>query len=253
MAIFLYDKRQELSAEARARLQTISEASELGAGFQIAMRDLEIRGAGDVLGARQSGHIAAVGFDLYCRLLAHAIEEQRDRIARGEESGRGQAPERQPDGDLLNRPTIELPIPAQIPEGYVDDSALRLRLYRRLADVTTTERVEEMAKEFEDRFGSPPEPMRNLFFLLRLKLAAHAAQAAAVAMDEDRVVVRFKRRDDERSALLSRRFGAQVRVAPDRMWLAGPETDRHWRIHLLEVLQAIIKETDRRAPALSAS
>lgn len=247
---FMYDKRQELSEEARARLQTIAESSELGAGFQIAMRDMEIRGAGDVLGARQSGHIAAVGFDLYCRLLAHAIEEQRDKVARSEPGTESE--ERRPDGDLLEMPTIELPIQAQIPEEYVTDSALRLRLYRRMADVTTPERVEEIAKEFQDRFGHPPEPVKNLFFLLRLKLAAHSAQAAVVAMDQDRLIVRFKRPDNARAALLAREFGTQVRAAPDRIWMAGPETDRHWRAHLMQVLQAIAKAIEMaRVPEIA--
>lgn len=240
-AYFMYDKRQELSPDARARLQTIAESSELGAGFQIAMRDMEIRGAGDVLGARQSGHIAAVGFDLYCRLLAHAIEEQREHIARGDgKNGKAQA--RQPDGDLLDMPTIELPVPAQIPEGYVDDPALRLRLYRRLADVTTPDQAEEIAKEFEDRFGDLPVEMKNLFFLLRLKLAARAARVAAISMDDDRVLVRFKERDEHRGDMLARRFGSAVRATPDRMWLAGPETDRRWRMHLLQTLESITPE-----------
>jgi hypothetical protein len=84
--------------------------------------------------------------------------------------------------------------------------------------------------------------VRNLFYLLRLKLAALAAEVAAIAMEADRVVVRFKRPDDERTARLSRRFPTQLRAAPDRMWLTGPESDRHWRIHLLQVLQAIVGE-----------
>lgn len=242
---FMYDKRQELSAEARARLQTIAESSDLGAGFQIAMRDLEIRGAGDVLGARQSGQIAAVGFDLYCRLLAHAIEEQRDRLARGEGGSSNRTPEQTGRGDLLNMPTIELPVQAQIPEEYINDPALRLRLYRRLAEVSSAERVEEIAREFHDRFGTPPEPVKNLFYLLRVKLAAHAAHAAAVAMEEDRVIVRFKARDAARTEFLTRRFGVKVRAAPDRVWLAGPDTDTHWRGHLLNVLQAIVEEPVR--------
>jgi transcription-repair coupling factor (superfamily II helicase) len=235
-AYFLYDKRQELAPEARARLQTIAEASELGVGFQIAMRDLEIRGAGDILGARQSGHIAAVGFDLYCRLLAHAIDEQRGKLEKREQ------PLGAADGDLLATPLIELPIPAQIPEDYIADASLRLRLYRRLADVTTKPQVDEIAQEFEDRFGPPPEPVKNLFYLLRLKLAARAARVAAIMMEEDRVLVRFREEDTARTARLTTRYAPLVRVARERMWLPGPEADPHWRTRLVGILEAEAKD-----------
>jgi transcription-repair coupling factor (superfamily II helicase) len=234
-AYFLYDKNQMLSAEAHARLQSIAAASELGAGFQIAMRDLEIRGAGELLGARQSGHIAAVGFDLYCRLLAHAIEEQRAM------TGERSAPL------SLAMPTIDLPIPAQIPEDYVPDSGLRLRLYRRLADITAPTQVEEILREFGDRFGPPPEPVKNLIYLLRVKIAAAQVQVATIALEDTRLLVRFAKEDDARAQTLQQRFGDRVRAGRDRLWLPGPATDRQWREHLLQVLRALGKDN---APTL---
>jgi transcription-repair coupling factor (superfamily II helicase) len=234
-AYFLYDKRQQLSTEARERLRTIAEAAELGAGFQIAMRDLEIRGAGEILGARQSGHIAAVGFDLYARLLASAIEEQRAKLQLADGDGHPAAPTA---NALLNMPAIDLPIDAQIPEDYIPDPSLRLRLYRRLADLSTAEQVDEITQEFQDRFGPPPELVQNLIYLLRLKLAARDAQIAAISMEEDRVLVRFHQPDVERTTRLGQRFGGRARVARDRAWLAGPEIDPRWREHLLTFVQA---------------
>ncbi len=227
-AYFLYAKNQPLSEEARARLQTIAEASELGAGFQIAMRDLEIRGAGELLGARQHGHIAAVGFDLYSRLLASAIEEARAKL-----QGQGRDKPRPYD----TAPLIDLPLPAHIPDDYVPDSALRLRLYRRLADITTDAQVDEIVQELEDRFGAPPEQVENLFYLLRLKVVAMQAHLAAIAIEDGRIVIKFGREDSALGSRLSARYNGRIRVARDRAWLSGPEGDFKWREHLMEVIK----------------
>ncbi len=227
-AYFLYDKNQQLSEEARARLQTIAEASELGAGFQIAMRDLEIRGAGEILGARQSGQIAAVGFDLYCRLLAGAIEDAKAK-----------AGSEKPKANLGFAPTIDLPLQAHIPEDYVRDAALRLRLYRRLADISTDAQVDGIAQEFADRFGAPPEQVDNLLYLLRLKVAAIAARLDSIAMEDGRIVVKFGREDRELQSRLGARFNGRVKVARDRAWLPGPDSDFKWQEHLMEAVKAL--------------
>ncbi len=228
-AYFLYAKNQPLGEEARERLQTIAEASELGAGFQIAMRDLEIRGAGEILGAQQHGHIAAVGFDLYCRLLASAIEN-----ARAKSQGQGEDKPRPYDP----APLIDLPLQAHLPEDYVPDSALRLRLYRRLAEITADAQIEQVAQELEDRFGAPPEEVENLFYLLRLKVAAMQAHLAAIAIEDGRIVIKFGREDSTFGSRLSARFNGRVRVARDRAWLPGPEGDFKWREHLMDVVKS---------------
>ncbi len=229
-AYFLYEKNHPLSAEAHARLQSLAEASELGAGFQVAMRDMEIRGAGEILGARQHGHMAAVGFDLYCRLLANAIEGARAKTKR--EAGE---PVR---AQMLAAPLIDLPLRAHIPEDYVPESALRLRLYRRLADVATNAQVDEIAKELEDRFGGPPEEVRNLLYLLRLKVAAMQARLASIGIEDGRIVIKFGRTDESLSSRLAARFNGRVRAARDRAWLAGPEGDLSWQQHLMDVVSA---------------
>jgi transcription-repair coupling factor (superfamily II helicase) len=216
-AYFLYEKNQRLSEEARARLQTIAEASELGAGFQIAMRDLEIRGAGEILGARQSGHIAAVGFDLYCRLLASAIDEARAKEGRSvENSGSGAegAGRTRYIGYAL---TIDLPLQAHIPEDYIRDAALRLRLYRRLAVISTDSQVDEMEREFVDRFGPLPNEFENLVYLLRLKVALITARLESVAIEDGRILVKFGREDRDLQSRLSARYGDRVKAVRDAL------------------------------------
>lgn len=241
-AYFLYDKRSNLSDEARSRLQTIAEASELGAGFQVAMRDLEIRGAGEILGARQSGHISAVGLDLYARLLAGAIQEARAEAERanGGSVGRGNGKNGvNPAQRMLNAPSIDLPLVSQIPETYVTDTALRLRLYRRLADVNDDAHVANVAREFQERFGALPREVENLLYLLRVKLAATRVNAASVMLDDGRILVRFRQEDNARMERINKKYGQRVRASRDRMWLAGPETDAQWREQLLEVLNSV--------------
>jgi transcription-repair coupling factor (superfamily II helicase) len=229
-AYFLHEKNHPLSAEAHDRLQAIAEASELGAGFQIAMRDLEIRGAGEILGAQQSGHIAAVGFDLYCRLLASVVENKKATVTSP------QSPVR-----LGFAPIIDLPLPAQIPEEYVPDSGLRLRLYRRLADITTDAQVDEIARELTDRFGKPPEQIENLLYLLRIKVAALHAHIASITTEEGRIVIRLGREDAALAPRLQAKFKDRVRVSRDRAWLAF-DGDPHWRAHL----SAVVKVMERK-------
>ncbi|HEX7593773.1 MAG TPA: TRCF domain-containing protein, partial [Anaerolineae bacterium] len=235
-AYFLYEKNHPLSVEAHDRLQSIAEASELGAGFQIAMRDLEIRGAGEILGAQQHGHISAVGFDLYCRLLASAIDAARAAKRKRNEG----APAEKKSATLLGlAPTIDLPLQAHIPEDYVPESALRLKLYRRLADITTYTQVDEIEHELQDRFGAPPEQVANLMYLLRLRVAAIQAQLAAIAIEDGRIVLKFGNPDGALAARLSARFKDRVRIARDRAWLNGPGSDINWREHLMDVVKAV--------------
>ncbi len=237
-AYFLHDRRANLSDDARSRLQSIAEATELGAGFQLAMRDLEIRGAGEILGARQSGHIAAVGLDLYARLLAGAIQDARAKLET--EHGNGARPRAQavnPAQRILRAPSIDLPIVSQIPEAYVADAALRLRLYRRLADVNDEKQIQDLEREFRERFGEPPEQTRNLFYVLRLKLAATRAQAATLTVENGRLMTRFYNEDAARAERLNKQWGRRVRATRERLWLAGPDENPQWREQLLQVLE----------------
>ena len=159
-AYLFYPDAAELPAEARARLATLADHTELGSGFSIAMRDLEIRGAGELLGAEQSGHVAALGFELYVELLNEAVAELQ--------GSRRVAP----------RPVrVDARIDAYVPAGYIDSEALKIDLHRRLALAETEDELRELEAAVEDRYGPLPEPVWNLFAIQEAKLKL--AQAGA--------------------------------------------------------------------------
>jgi len=178
-AYLLYRRRERMSEEARKRLQAIFNASELGAGFQIALADLEIRGAGNILGGEQSGHMASVGFDLYSRLLAEAVEERKaqreDRPARVEKP----------------QAVIDLPVEAHLPDHYVPEEAQKLELYRRLARARSAGDLAAFRQELIDRFGPMPPPVVRLVEVAELRLTAEAAGVASMSREEGQLVVRF--------------------------------------------------------------
>jgi transcription-repair coupling factor (superfamily II helicase) len=181
-AYLLYDRKPRLTETAQRRLQTIFEATELGAGFQIALRDLEIRGAGNLLGAEQSGHMAAVGFDLYCQMLAEAVEGLRA-------VKEGQPPPPPRAGPEV---TIDLPLSAHLPDSYVPDLNLRLALYQRMAQMESVAQVEELARELRDRFQAPPPLARNLLYIVRLRVLAMQAGVESIVSEDAQIVVRLK-------------------------------------------------------------
>jgi len=151
-AYLLHPPDRALTEEAYERLKTIGELTELGSGFKIAMRDLEIRGAGNLLGGEQSGHIAAVGFDLYCQMVTEAVGELT--------------------GDVPVEPvevTLDLPVDAHLPRDYVARDDVRMEAYRRLAAVTEPADVDDVREEWEDRYGPPPPPAEALLAAARLR------------------------------------------------------------------------------------
>ncbi len=178
-AYLLYRRRERMSEDARKRLQAIFNASELGAGFQIALSDLEIRGAGNILGGEQSGHMAAVGFDLYSRMLAEAVEE-------GKATREGRVA-------IIETPSavVDLPLEAHLPDDYVPDEAQKLELYRRLARARTTGDIAAFRQEVTDRFGPMPPPVLRLTEVAELRLAAEAAGVSSISREDGQLVVRF--------------------------------------------------------------
>jgi transcription-repair coupling factor (superfamily II helicase) len=155
-AYMLYPQHMSISEDAQKRLEVIKEFSHLGAGFQLAMKDLEIRGAGNILGAEQSGCIAAVGFDLYCQILKEAVEEKR-----------GIKRERK-----IDPPVVDLPLNAYIPEDYITNAQVKLEMYRKIADIDKIGKIDELKEEFRDRFGKIPLPLEHLFEAVKIKLLA---------------------------------------------------------------------------------
>ena len=181
-AYLLYDRRAHLTETAKQRLQTIFEATELGAGFQIALRDLEIRGAGNLLGSEQSGFMATVGFDLYVKLLSGAVERLRSIL-------RGEIPK--PDDDAPDV-SLDLPISAHLPPSYVPDINQRLALYQRFSGAEDEEEIGAIAQEMVDRFGDPPELARNLLYVVSLRALARSSGVANVVREGDQLILRMR-------------------------------------------------------------
>uniref|UniRef100_UPI002028C744 transcription-repair coupling factor n=1 Tax=Actinotalea sp. C106 TaxID=2908644 RepID=UPI002028C744 len=157
-AYFMYPPERPLTETAHDRLATMAANTDLGAGMQIALKDLEIRGAGNLLGGEQSGHIQGVGFDLYVRMVGEAVAAYR-----------GEAEERPADV------TLELPVDAHVPHDYIAHERLRLEAYRKVADATTPEKIEAVRAELTDRYGTPPEPVENLFAVAAFRNRARGA------------------------------------------------------------------------------
>ncbi len=180
-AYFLYDKGKRITEEARQRLNVIYEATELGAGASIAMKDLEIRGAGNLLGMKQSGHINAVGFSLYTRLLSEAVADIRYR----------QKGEQAPRVKHMPQSTVDLPFTALMPEWYVSDVAVRLNLYHRIADIKNEDELKNLSQEFNDRFGALPQEVKNLLFVVYIRLKAGMAGVKSIVTEDGNIVIRL--------------------------------------------------------------
>jgi transcription-repair coupling factor (superfamily II helicase) len=168
-AYFLYDADKPLSETAQDRLETIAANNELGAGMQVALKDLEIRGAGNLLGGEQSGHIAGVGFDLYLRMIGEAVSSFRGDVAEGQTELR-----------------LELPVDAHVPEEYVESERLRLEAYQKLSTASsptsTDDQIDAVLDELTDRYGEPPAPVLALIEVSRLRRAAQKAGLSEVVV-----------------------------------------------------------------------
>ncbi|HEY3687245.1 MAG TPA: transcription-repair coupling factor [Streptosporangiaceae bacterium] len=169
-AYFLYPPEKPLTETSHERLATIAQHTEMGAGMYVAMKDLEIRGAGNILGAEQSGHIAGVGFDLYVRMVGEAVREMK-----------GDGPAEQPDVK------VELPVDAHIPHDYVPGERLRLEAYRRIASVADDDDIAAVAEELADRYGPLPEPVTNLLAVARFRVRARRAGLTDVTLQGQHV------------------------------------------------------------------
>src|SRR5262249_35708055 len=165
-AYLLLDSERGVTPVAARRLKAIEEFTDLGAGFKIALRDLEIRGAGNILGTQQSGHIAAVGYEMYCQLLENAVRQLKNQALR-----------------TPLEVTIDLPWPAYLPRDYVEGQRQRIEVYRRLARVRGLERLEDFRQELRDRFGPVPEAAEWLLRLAKVRLLAARWQIASMRLD----------------------------------------------------------------------
>jgi len=228
-AYLLHRPRKAMSGEAQERLETIQGATELGAGLRVAMRDLEIRGAGNILGAEQSGHIATVGYELYMRLLSQAVEEVRSGSPSLEE------------GPV----SLDLPMTALIPEDYVADTELRLNLYRQIAAVETIEEVHQLEEELRDRFGDFPVEVEHLFALIMLRIRSAALGIDSVVEREREIVVRPVATRDVDRQRLERSLGGAIRFTPISLRIKLLDLTIPWQ-HALDILLDAVEESSAR-------
>jgi len=185
-AYLLIPPDRDLTDLARRRLAALKEFSDLGAGFKIAALDLELRGAGNLLGGEQSGHIEAVGFELYTTMLERTVRELKGELE-------PDTPETQ----------LNLGLNIRIPADYIAEENQRLRMYKRVAGVETEAQLNDVAAELGDRYGTPPPPVRNLLEYAELKLLSHRIGVAQIERRRDAVSIRFTEKatiDPERLA-----------------------------------------------------
>ena len=178
-AFLMYQKDKMLKETAEKRLSAIREYTDLGSGFKIAMRDLEIRGAGNLLGRAQSGHMQSVGYDLYCKLLSQAVKKTR-----GEEV--------EPDFETM----VDISCDAFIPPDYIAGEGTKLEIYKRIAAIETEEEKLDMTDELIDRFGAPPAPVENLMKVALLKTMAHQCFFTEIRYSKDEIMLAFYDRAD---------------------------------------------------------
>ena len=229
-AYFLVPPHRSLTETAEKRLKTMLAATELGAGFRIAMKDLEIRGAGNILGSAQSGHIHAVGFDLYTRLLSGAVEDLRAQRAMGRsdgsENGSTQGTRISYERDNGSGPPstsevgIELGIPAHIPAEYVADLPTRLGLYRRIAGLERVGDMDSIADELRDRFGAPPWQVENLVYLSKLRVMCVDAGILSIRSEDKVIVMQLGSEVGGARKPLERVLGPRVRVGNTQLRIA---------------------------------
>lgn len=174
----LLDPNRKLTDIAAKRLKAIEEFRELGAGFKIALRDLEIRGAGNILGAEQSGHIASVGYELYCQLLEEAVRRAKKQPVR-----------------QMIEVTVELPWPAFLPASYVEGQKAKIEVYRRLGRVRSLDRLADFQDELADRYGPLPEPVSNLIKMHELRILAAKWSIAHIRLEGKDLVLEYRQRN----------------------------------------------------------
>ena len=217
-----YPPFKQLTEAAEKRLDALRDFTDLGAGFQLALRDLEIRGAGNLLGAEQHGFIAAVGFDLYCQMIDEAVRELRGQ------------PHEEP---LL--PSVNLPVSAFLPADYVPTDGMRLAFYRRIAACRTPDAVDAVQRELEDRFGDPPAPVWNLLALMRLRMRCVPAGVGRIEADRQGITFWMARRLSQHERVALHRRFRRATFLPDRIVLYY-EGENHLRAaeNFVEALQA---------------
>ncbi|MDH6576982.1 transcription-repair coupling factor [Kitasatospora sp. MAP5-34] len=216
-AYMLYPPEKPLTETAHERLATIAQHTEMGAGMYVAMKDLEIRGAGNLLGGEQSGHIAGVGFDLYMRMVGEAVAEFRDSLASG-----GREPEEEP-----LEVKIELPVDAHVPHDYAPGERLRLQAYRSIAAVNSEEDIVHVREELKDRYGKLPDPVENLLMVAALRLYARRCGISDITLAGANIRFGPVELRESQELRLNRLYPrSQVKAAAHQLLVPRPSTGR---------------------------
>jgi transcription-repair coupling factor (superfamily II helicase) len=237
-AYLLVPRGRRITATAEQRIEAILEASELGSGFRIAMRDMEIRGAGNLLGAAQSGQIHSVGLTLYSQLLQEAVNElMHDAGSPGPASGPA-------DADL---PRIDVPLPSSIPDSYVSHLPTRLSLYQRFAQMKDRQEVKEIEEELRDRFGPLPEVVANLLSLVDLRALAAGLDISSIVQAPEGITVGFRNAVGSARTPLQRALGPSVSVGNTQMHISRRELGEDWLSRLTRILERLQVFRDRLA------
>ncbi len=217
----LLNPRRHITPTAGRRLRAIEEYSQMGAGFAIAMRDLEIRGAGNLLGSQQSGHIAAVGYEFYCHVLENAVRRLKKLPP-----------------NLSWDVEIELPGEAFLPDDYINDIRLKIDLYRRLAKVNAFDELEQVRQELRDRFGPLPPPAERMLELVVLRLLATIWQISGLSVEGGFLAIKYA--SPQRIEQLKRRFAGSLRIA-DRQTAYVPLVDGRDADHVFELAKSLLR------------
>ena len=220
-AYFLYPPERPLTETAHERLATVAQHTELGAGMYVAMKDLEIRGAGNLLGGEQSGHIAGVGFDLYVRMIGEAVNELK-----------GDGPAEKPEVQ------VELPVNAHLPHDYVPSERLRLEAYTRIAAIDSEADLTEVRDELTDRYGEPPEPVLNLLEVARLRTVARRAGLTDITAAGQHIRFAPVELPDSRQVRVQRLYPKTLLKPAVRTMLVPTPKDRYHRRAAIAGLRA---------------
>ncbi|MCB2179998.1 transcription-repair coupling factor [bacterium] len=231
-AYFFKHPTKSATEEGGLRLETLAENTQLGAGYSIAMRDLEIRGTGDFLGTRQHGHIAAVGLHLYTRLLSQAVNYIKKSGAL--------KPDALPISAVTYHPiiSIDLPLEVSIPEEYIPDKDLRLKLYRRMADAHSLKEIDVLREEFADRFGTIPQALENLFYQLQIRTLAELAGVSSIGIENDKITIRFPSLPESAPPRNYPRLDTDISTGKNTIWFAL-QSEPSWEEKLQRTLTTL--------------
>ena len=236
-AYMLIPPSKSLTETAEKRLKTMLSATELGSGFQIAIKDLELRGAGNVLGSAQSGHIHSVGFDLYTKLLAEAVEN-----IRGEEGylNFNNESDLHPNVETHDNVHVDLRIPANIPTSYVEDVSTRLGIYRKITLINTIEEVISLEHEFLDRFGSIPIQTVNLLYVVNLRINAAKASISSIVQNDKEIILTLSDETGGAKKAIQKLLGGNVVVGNKQIRINISGLNGNWETFLANLIDQLV-------------